>query len=214
MSPELSQFIYWAVLCATFTFAVTAVLAVAPKGIDLFTVVVMGIITAIGGGTIRDLILGVPMFWQNDLSYIWVAVAGSIVAFAAASMFSGHIVNSMLLYLDGFGAALFGVLATQKVWAMGYGLPLAPIMLGVVTAIGGGLLRDVLAGRQNLLMTKELYAIPVLLGCTVYALLSRFFPGHEMWHVFVCFGISFSLRAAAIKWKLSVPDWLSTKRIN
>lgn len=126
MSPELSQFIYWAVLCATFTFAVTAVLAVAPKGIDLFTVVVMGIITA----------------------------------------------------------------------------------------IGGGLLRDVLAGRQNLLMTKELYAIPVLLGCTVYALLSRFFPGHEMWHMFICFGLSFSLRAAAIKWKLSVQDWLSTKRIN
>lgn len=122
MDPELSQFIYWAVLCATFAFAVTAVLAVAPKGIDLFTVVVMGIITANGGGTIRDLILGVPMFWQDELSYIWVAIAGSIVAFAAASLFRGHIVNSVLLYLDGFGAALFGVLATQKVWAVGYGL--------------------------------------------------------------------------------------------
>lgn len=213
MDPELNQFIYWAVLCATCVFAVTAVLAVAPKGIDIFGVVVMGIITAIGGGTIRDIILGVPMFWQDDLSYIWVAIAGSIVAFIAASLFTGHIKNSVLLYLDGFGAALFGVLATQKVWALGYGLPLAPIILGIVTAIGGGLLRDVLAGRQTLLMTRELYAIPVLLGCTVYVMLSRYFPGHEMSHMFVCFGISFSLRAAAIKWELSVPDWLSTKRI-
>lgn len=213
MDPELNQFIYWAVLCATCVFAVTAVLAVAPKGIDIFGVVVMGIITAIGGGTIRDIILGVPMFWQDDLSYIWVAIAGSIVAFVAASLFTGHIKNSVLLYLDGFGAALFGVLATQKVWALGYGLPLAPIILGITTAIGGGLLRDVLAGRQTLLMTRELYAIPVLLGCTVYVMLSRYFPGHEMLNMFICFGISFSLRAAAIKWELSVPDWLSTKRI-
>lgn len=214
MSAELHQYIYWAGLCATFAFAVTAVLAVAPKGIDLLGVVVMGVITAIGGGTIRDLILGVPVFWQSDLSYIWIAVAASILTFAAASAFAGHIVNSVMLYLDGFGACLFGILATQLVWEMKFGLPLAPIILGLVTAIGGGLLRDVLAGRQNLLMTKQLYAVPVLLGCSLYVVIVRYSPGHAPMDMLFCFAISLGLRAAAIKWKLSVPDWLSTKQIN
>lgn len=209
----MSQYIYWAGLCATFAFAVTAVLAVAPKGIDLFGVVVMGIITAVGGGTVRDIILGVPVFWQGDLNYIWVAMVASVITFAAASLFSGHIVSSVMLYLDGFGACLFGILTTQMVWEMQFGLPLAPVLLGLVTAIGGGLLRDVLAGRQNLLMTKRLYAIPVLLGCSTYVVLARYVPGNMPLNMLVSFGLSFGLRAAAIKWQLCVPDWLSTKQI-
>ncbi|MGB5733460.1 MAG: TRIC cation channel family protein, partial [Thiohalocapsa sp.] len=66
-------------VAGTVAFAVTAVLAVAPKGIDLFGACVMGIITAIGGGTIRDLILDVPVFWANELSYIWIAFGASLV---------------------------------------------------------------------------------------------------------------------------------------
>jgi uncharacterized membrane protein YeiH len=67
----------------TAAFAVTAVLAVAPRGIDFFGATVLGIITAIGGGTIRDIILDVPVFWAADLAYIWVALAASLAAFAA-----------------------------------------------------------------------------------------------------------------------------------
>ena len=152
-------------MAGTVAFAVTAVLAVAPRGIDIFGVLVLGVITAIGGGTLRDVIIDAPVFWGTDLMYIWVAVAASLAAFSATSLFAKKEVYTLMLYLDALGVALFGVQATAKVWSLGFGLPLAPVLLGVVTAIGGGLIRDVLAGRQNLLMKRELYAIPVLVGC-------------------------------------------------
>ena len=103
------------------------------------------------------------------------------------------------------------VQATAKVWDLGFGLPLAPVLLGVVTAIGGGLIRDVLAGRQNLLMKRELYAIPVLLGCSAFALVLKYLPQHHFAGELICGLGIFAFRSAAIHWNLSVPDWLATK---
>ena len=197
-------------MAGTVAFAVTAVLAVAPRGIEIFGVLVLGVITAIGGGTLRDVIIDAPVFWGADLMYIWVAVAASLAAFSATSLFAKKEVYSLMLYLDALGVALFGIQATAKVWDLGFGLPLAPVLLGVVTAIGGGLIRDVLAGRQNLLMKRELYAIPVLLGCTAFALVLKYLPEQRLLGEAAC-GIGiFALRAAAIHWNLSVPDWLAT----
>lgn len=202
---------YWIGIAGTVAFAVTAVLAVAPRGIDIFGVLVMGVITAIGGGTLRDVIIDAPVFWGADLMYIWVAIAASLAAFSANSLFTKKEVYTLMLYLDALGVALFGVQATAKVWTLGFGLPLAPILLGVVTAIGGGLIRDVLAGRQNLLMKRELYAIPVLLGCAAFALVLKYLPGHRFAGELICGLGIFAFRAAAIHWNLSVPDWLATK---
>ena len=212
MDPSSIESInYWVGMAGTVAFAVTAVLAVAPKGIDIFGVLVLGVITAIGGGTLRDVIIDAPVFWGTDLMYIWVAVAASLAAFSATSLFAKTEVYSVMLYLDALGVALFGIQATAKVWDLGFGLPLAPVLLGVVTAIGGGLIRDVLAGRQNLLMKRELYAIPVLLGCTAFALVLQYLPEQRLLGEAVC-GIGiFAFRAAAIHWNLSVPDWLATK---
>ncbi|MEE4377413.1 MAG: trimeric intracellular cation channel family protein [Candidatus Competibacteraceae bacterium] len=195
----------------TIAFAVTAVLAVAPKGIDLFGACVMGIITAIGGGTIRDLILDVPVFWANDLSYIWIAFGASLVTFFAQSFFAQTKMYTLMVYLDGLGAALFATQATNKVWQLDFGLPLAPIILGIITAIGGGLIRDVLAGRQTLLMNREIYAVPVLFGTSLFVILLEFLPEHGTISGGICFALIFAVRAAAIHWSLSVPDWLITK---
>jgi uncharacterized membrane protein YeiH len=85
------------------------------------------------------------------------------------------------------------------------------IILGIVTAIGGGLIRDVLAGRQTLLMGRELYAIPVLLGCTFYVALLALLPAFRLHGAVVCCLCIFGLRAAAIHWDLGVPDWLTMK---
>ena len=212
MDPSSIESInYWVGMAGTVAFAVTAVLAVAPRGIDIFGVLVLGVITAIGGGTLRDVIIDAPVFWGADLMYIWVAVAASLAAFSATSLFAKKEVYSVMLYLDALGVALFGIQATAKVWDLGFGLPLAPVLLGVLTAIGGGLIRDVLAGRQNLLMKRELYAIPVLLGCAAFALVLQYLPGQRLLGEAVC-GIGiFAFRAAAIHWNLSVPDWLATK---
>lgn len=193
------------------SFAITAVLALAPRGIDFFSAIVLGIITAIGGGTIRDLILDAPVFWGSDLNYIWIALTASVIAFLAHSSLSRKEIYSLMLYVDGFGAALFAIQSVDKVWALGFGLPLAPIILGTVTAIGGGLLRDVLVGRQTLLMTRELYATPVLLGCTLYVVLLYLNSELRFISAVGCCLFIFGTRAIAIHWKLSVPDWMTTK---
>ena len=200
---------YWLGMAGTVAFAVTAVLAVTHRGIDLFGACVMGIITAIGGGTVRDLILDVPVFWAADLNYVWVALTASVAAFEAHSLFTRKEVYGLMLYIDGFGAALFAIQAMDKVWDLGFGLPVAPVILGIVTAIGGGLIRDVLAGRKTLLMTRELYATPILLGCILYIFLLVYFPGYRVIGATACCLCIFGVRAAAIHWNLRVPEWLT-----
>jgi uncharacterized membrane protein YeiH len=106
---------------------------------------------------------------------------------------------------------MFAVQAMGKVWDHGFGLPVAPVMLGVVTAIGGGLIRDVLAGRPTLLMSRELYAVPVLLGCLVFAAILAYAPEHRFVGSLACIVLIFGLRSAAIHWNLTVPYWFNTK---
>ena len=202
---------YWIGMAGIAAFAVTAVLVLAPRGIDLFSAIVLGIITAVGGGTLRDLILGVPVFWSLDLNYLWVAIGASLVTFFAESLFTRKEIFRLMLYVDGFGASLFAIQTVDKSWGMDFGRPLAPIILGIVTAIGGGLLRDVLAGRPTLLMTRELYATPVLIGCTLYVMLLAWVPEYRSVAALACVAVIFALRAAAIHWDLSVPHWLMTK---
>ena len=202
---------YWIGMAGITAFAVTAVLAVAPKRIDLFSATVLGIITAVGGGTIRDLILNVPVFWAADLNYLWVAIGASVTTFFADSLFTRKEIYRLMLYVDGLGAALFAVQAANKAWGLDFGRPLGPIILGIVTAIGGGLIRDLLAGRPNLLLTRELYATPVLIGCTLYTALLAYLPEYRSAGALACVVFIFVLRAAAIRWDLAVPEWLVSK---
>ena len=206
ISQDLLAFEFWIAMGGTVAFAVTAVLAVAPRGIDPFGACVMGIITAVGGGTVRDLILDVPVFWASDLSYIWVALCSSLIAYYAQSWMEKKYVYAIMLYLDGLAVAMFAIQAASKVITLDFGMPLAPILLGIITAIGGGLMRDVLAGNQNLLIKKELYAVPVMLGTVVYVVALPFLPGSEVTVSIVCTLLIFCIRAAAIHWKLSIPD--------
>jgi len=172
---NLSGFDNLIAMAGIVAFAVTAVLAVVPRGIDLFGACVMGVITTIGGGTVRDMILGVPIFWTVDQSYIWVALIASFIAFYGNRFIARKRIYRLMLYVDALGVSLFAMQAAQKVQALDFAMPLGPILLGVPTAIGGGLMRDMLAGNTTLLMGKELYAIPVALGCwiQVYLLTAR-----------------------------------------
>lgn len=204
-------FSYSLAMVGTVAFAVTAVLGSSKQGISIFGVCVIGIITAIGGGTIRDLILDVPVFWSHDLNYIWVGLASSLATFVAAPLFSRKSIHSLMLYIDGLGASLFAIQAMDKVYELQFAMPVGPILLGVITAIGGGVTRDILAGRKTLIITRELYATPVVLGCILFSTVSHFFPEHKNTWATVCIVIIFVIRSAAIYWKLSVPDCLMTK---
>jgi uncharacterized membrane protein YeiH len=180
----MEQVQFWIGIIATMAFAVTGVLAIADRGVDLFGVLVLGLITAIGGGTIRDIILEAPVFWSGNQMYVWLALGASVLTFVAESFFTQPQI---------------------------YGLPVAPVILGVITAIGGGLIRDILAGRKTLIMSHELYAIPVTLGCCAYVLILNFLPQYALEGSVLCMLGIFGLRAAAIHWDLRVPKMFITK---
>ncbi len=202
---------FWLNVVATMTFAITAVLAIGDRDVDIFGVIILGTITAVGGGTVRDIILNVPVFWLQSSISIQIAIVASVLAFVARSFFTLPQVFISLLYLDAFGAALFGIQGALKTWEIGSALPMAPIIFGVITAIGGGLIRDMLAGRQTLLMTPELYAIPVMIGCLLFTVVLNVVPEHAVSGAIVCAGIIFLIRASAIHWHLQVPDFLIIK---
>jgi uncharacterized membrane protein YeiH len=205
------QIIHVIYMCATISFAVTGVLALVDRRVDLFSVVVLGVITAVGGGTLRDLLLDAPVFWASDLSYIRFAVLASILTFIAQSFFSHPNVYKLMLYVDGLGVAMFGVGGAMKTLELGFGWPLGPLMLGVITAIGGGLMRDVLSGRKTLLMSDEVYAVPVALGIMTMLLTFHFFPSLKSEALIGGIIVAFVLRSAAIYWEWRLPAWFTTR---
>ncbi len=196
---------YYFEMLGTAVFAITGVLAVSRRGLDIFGALVLGMVTALGGGTVRDLIIGAPPFWIGDFNYVWAAGVGALTAFWIGSMFRNSFRG--LLYLDALGAALFAMTAADKVLVRELIGPVAVIM-GVLTGIGGGLIRDVLAGRRTLLMSREIYATPILLGCIVFVFLRSSVPDFPYSGV-VGFAIIFGLRAFAIHQHLEMPAWLT-----
>jgi uncharacterized membrane protein YeiH len=188
-------------------FAVTGVLAVNRRGLDVFGGVVLGTVTAVGGGTIRDLVVGVPVFWLADPNYLLVAIAASMAAFFAARHIAGGL--QLLLYLDAAGVALVGVQATEKVLGLGHVAAVA-VSMGVLTGIGGGLLRDVLASRPTLLMSREIYATPIMIGCLLYVGLRQTSLAPAV-AVGIAVAVIFAARAAAIRWHVNMPGWLTSR---
>jgi uncharacterized membrane protein YeiH len=198
---------FFIAMAGTVAFASSAVLSVAERKVDLLAAMVLGVITAVGGGTVRDIIMEVPVFWASDLIYLWVSLAASVVTFFAYRLMGRKTIRALFLYIDGFAVAMFAIQATAKVWNLKFGLPLAPVILGVTTAIGGGLIRDVLAGRPTLLMSRDLYASPVLFGCILFTLILAYAPGYRGLGAMACWFIIFGMRAAAIRWDVQVPWW-------
>ena len=194
-------------MLGTAVFAITGVLAVTRRGLDIFGALVLGLATALGGGTVRDVMIRAPVFWFADLNYVWVALLGALGVFWVTPRLRSTYLA--LLYLDALGAALFAVSATNKVLLLR--LPGAvAVTMGVLTGIGGGLLRDVLAGRPTLLMSREIYATPILLGCTLFSgarhLGLDFRPA-----ALVSIAVIFGIRALAIHRHLEMPGWLTQR---
>jgi uncharacterized membrane protein YeiH len=194
-------------MLGTAVFAATGVLVVTRRGLDIFGALVLGLVTALGGGTVRDVMIRAPVFWFADLNYVWVALGGALAVFWIAPRLRSTYLA--LLYLDALGAALFAVSATHKVLSLDLPGPVA-VTMGVLTGIGGGLLRDVLAGRPTLLMSREIYATPILLGCTVFVGLRH--AGYDLSRAApVAYAVIFAIRALAIHRHLEMPAWLTQR---
>ncbi len=186
-------------------FAVTGVLAGAKKGMDLFGIVVLALITAFGGGTIRDIILDAPVFWVENFSYVYIAIIAAIAAFYLQEQFWKT--YKPLLHFDALGVALFNVEAIDKTLALGYGAEVA-VTMGLITGIAGSIIRDVLADRPNLLLKKEMYATPIFTGGIVYVTLLCFVPQLGLINAGIGILTVFVIRVAAIRWNITYPKFM------
>lgn len=176
---------------------------------DLFSIVLLGVVTAIGGGTLRDIILGTtPVFWIADLSYLYVSVAASVIAFFGIRLFSYLL--PLLLYMDAFGLALFTVLATEKTLNLGFP-PTVAVLMGLITGITGGMIRDILTSRMPLLLGNEFYATPALIGASLFIFCDHFFPQGVFNRLFAI-GLIIFFRFLAIQWGIYYPEWLTFKK--
>lgn len=164
----LHQTLYFLDLLGTAVFAMTGLLAASRKQLDVFGAIVIAMVTAVGGGTLRDLILNQPVFWLTQNIYIYVVLASTLVLFVYARFISVHI--KFLLFLDALGLAVFSVIGAQKAMVLGMSDPIV-IMTGIMSGVVGGVIRDVLMGEVPLIFRKEIYATASFIGVSVLLIL-------------------------------------------
>ncbi len=204
MDVQLPAYIDVLNLVGVAVFAISGALAAGEKRLDLFGVVVLGVVVAIGGGTLRDLVLGdTPVFWVEDP----LPVAIASVAALATVYFYGAITKwpNAMLVADAAGLAVFTVIGANTALALGFDSWVA-ILAGVLTGTFGGLIRDVLTARVPLILHGEIYATASLFGAVVYVLLAEIEPNAVI-VVTVPMIATFALRLAAVYWGWSLPTF-------
>ena len=184
--------------------AITGVLAAREKRIDLFGVLVLAIVTAFGGGTLRDLLVGdLPVFWLRAPYLLLTVVAAALLTFCVARLQKPP--HRALLIADAFVLAVFAIIGTRKGLALGFSAPVC-VLLGVITGVAGGIFRDVLIGEVPLVFRREihLYATAALLG-SVLCVGLHLAAVPELTSALAGAALVLGLRLAGIYWKLSLP---------
>ncbi len=152
-------------------FALSGALAAARKGMDPFGFVLLATVTAIGGGTLRDLVLGAPVFWLREPSSLLISAAVGLLTYFIGLRKPGHIGalgrQTLLVWADAVGLAIFTILGAAK--ALFFGAhPITAVALGVMTGGFGGIFRDILAGEPPLVLHREIYITASLAGAMIY----------------------------------------------
>lgn len=184
-------------------FAISGALAGRDKKLDFFGISAVGLITAIGGGTMRDVLLGsTPVGWMEDLIYLGMIGAGVLI-----SLFFGKAVLKLrrtFFMFDTVGIAVFTVLGLQKALTLGVH-PIIAIMMGMVSAVFGGVMRDIVCNEIPLIFRKEIYALTCLCGGILYVALLHFGVPQE-WNIVITVSFIGSFRVLAVKFKWQLPD--------
>jgi len=192
-------------LSAVAVCAVSGVLEAGRKEIDLLGVVVVALVAALGGGTLRDLLLGAPVFWIADQTYLYAAVAAGVLTFFAARIV--RLPRNLFIIPDAAGLALFAVLGTQKALALGAPWLVASLM-GVITGVFGGVMRDVLCNEAPLIFTGTLYATAAWAGALLLVLLAYFGVDPSLASL-AAIVLIFTVRVVALRWNIGLPRFSS-----
>jgi uncharacterized membrane protein YeiH len=183
-------------------FAISGALLAAEKRLDFVTFVFFAAVTGVGGGTLRDLLIGAPVFWVRTNATLLICIGAALLVWLTSRRrFAGR----ALLWFDAAGLAAYATYGSAK--AIGYGVaPVPAFAMGVLTACFGGIVRDVLAGEPSILMRRELYVSAAALAAGLFVGLSL--AGAAMWPAaIVAVAGGFALRALAIARGWSLPPY-------
>jgi uncharacterized membrane protein YeiH len=191
-------------IAGTFFFAISGALAVHEDHNDLFGASFLGFVTAIGGGTLRDITLGsYPLVWIGDISFLYAIICGVITAY----FFSRYLIRFQrtFLFFDTLGISFFTILGVEKALSLGVRPEIAAIM-GMFTAVMGGVVRDVLINETPVLFRREIYATACLLGAILYLVLLYFGIDRNL-NLIASISTIFLARMIAVKFRLSLPGF-------
>lgn len=194
--PQVIEFM------GTFAFAISGIRHAASKQFDWFGGYVCGIAVAIGGGTIRDVMLGATPFWMTNPIYI-ICTAMALLMVIVFSKYMSRLNNTWFVF-DTFGLALFTIAGIQK--SLEYGQPYwVAIIMGCITGAAGGVIRDVLLNNEPVIFRKEIYAIACVLGGITYWLFARFGAPIEF-SALASFLVTCIIRFLAVRYHISLPQ--------
>ena len=184
-------------------FAISGSLVASRKQMDIVGFILLGIATGIGGGTLRDVLLGAPVFWVRQPAYLIICVLVSGLVF-----FTAHIPQSRyrsLLWLDAIGLAVFAVTGAEKAFHAGTD-GIVAVVMGVITATFGGILRDILGGESPVILSREIYVSAALAGAVIVTSLLALGAPREL-ALGTGFAVGLLVRAAALHYGWSLPRY-------
>ncbi len=194
--------LYWLDLFGVAVFAVSGALTAGRAGLDLLGVLVIASFTAIGGGTVRDLLLNRhPIFWIRDPTYLIVIAATAFLTIGYVRMLPPP--RDVLLVADALGLALFAMSGAQIAESKRLS-PVIVVLMGTMTGVAGGVLRDVLTGRVPLLLQRDIYATAAIAGISLYLLL-QVIGVRRAWAFSAGLVAIVALRLLSIAWGLQLP---------
>ena len=198
---DLFRLVHFFDVLAAIVFAVSGSLVASRKGMDVMGFIWLAVVTGVGGGTMRDLILGVPVFWVQDPVYVSVCLATAVVMHFIAPLVESR--YTMLLWFDAFGLALVTIAGTVKALDV-RSLELVAIAMGVVTGSCGGIIRDTLGHVPSILLKHEIYVTASVLGACAYVGLHAF-ELERLPAMIAGFVVTFGVRGLAITFGWSLP---------
>jgi uncharacterized membrane protein YeiH len=182
--------------------AMSGALAAGRRNMDMFGVSLIAFLTALGGGTVRDMLLGnYPVTWTQHPNYIYLVISAGLFTMVIARYM--HHLYRLFLVLDAMGLIAFTIIGCNVALKLEYTTPVV-IMAGITTGIFGGILRDILCNETPMVLLKELYASVSLLVAVIYLTLLHFHVDHDV-NLLVSFSVGLAVRLAAIRWSWSLP---------
>ena len=205
---DVNSFVDWCDYLGTLAFAISGIRLAAAKGFDWFGAYVVGFVTAVGGGTIRDILLDIKPFWLIQPSYL--IITGLALVFTIVFRRQVVRLNHSLFFFDAIGLGLF-VVGVAKSYAVGYPWWVA-IIMGTITGSFGGLIRDILINDTPLIFRTDFYASACILGGTIYVLLGYYTRISIEWVQFFSALSVFVLRVLAVALHIQLPTFTPTEK--